>query len=131
MSPAAEVDMACARWQGGGSLRAAPRATAAIDARFPTLNIMEKILGEVRDICTCCELPGSEARRPRHADTVRDRPGRRRRHSDEEWCRIDTLVRRASLGADRPRPSAPADPLSNPPLLAGEGMCRLVGSAAP
>jgi glutamate carboxypeptidase len=26
------------------------------------LNIMEKILGEVREICCCCELPGSDAR---------------------------------------------------------------------
>ncbi len=40
----------------------AARATAAIDVRFPTLNIMEKILSEVREICCCCELPGSEAR---------------------------------------------------------------------
>ncbi len=48
---------------GGQSVNTvAPRATASIDVRFPTLNIMEKILGEVRDICTCCELPGSEAR---------------------------------------------------------------------
>ncbi len=39
----------------------AARATAAIDVRFPTLNIMEKILGEVREICRCCELPGSES----------------------------------------------------------------------
>jgi glutamate carboxypeptidase len=38
----------------------AARATAAVDVRFPTLNIMEKILGEVREICRCCELPGSE-----------------------------------------------------------------------
>ena len=38
----------------------AARATAAVDVRFPTLNIMEKILGEVRDICRCFELPGSE-----------------------------------------------------------------------
>src|SRR5215831_6851270 len=40
----------------------AARATAAIDVRFPTLNIMEEILGEVREICRCCELPGSEGR---------------------------------------------------------------------
>ncbi|HMD66177.1 MAG TPA: M20 family metallopeptidase [Stellaceae bacterium] len=40
----------------------AARASAAIDVRFPTLNIMEKILGEVREICRCCELPGSESR---------------------------------------------------------------------
>jgi glutamate carboxypeptidase len=40
----------------------AARATAAIDVRFPTLNIMEEILGEVREICRCCELPGSESR---------------------------------------------------------------------
>jgi len=40
----------------------AARATAAIDVRFPTLNIMEKILGEVREICRCCELPGSDSR---------------------------------------------------------------------
>ena len=49
--------------QGGQSVNTvAPRATAAIDVRFPTLNIMEKILGEVREICRCCELPGSESR---------------------------------------------------------------------
>ncbi|MBO0739324.1 MAG: M20 family metallopeptidase [Alphaproteobacteria bacterium] len=40
----------------------AARAAAAVDVRFPTLNIMEKILGDVRDICRCCEMPGSEAR---------------------------------------------------------------------
>jgi glutamate carboxypeptidase len=40
----------------------AARATAAVDVRFPTLNIMEKILGEVREICRCCEFPGSEGR---------------------------------------------------------------------
>ena len=49
--------------QGGQSVNTvAPRATAGIDVRFPTLNIMEKILGEVREICKCCELPGSESR---------------------------------------------------------------------
>src|SRR5271165_2329487 len=48
---------------GGQSVNTvAPRATAGIDVRFPTLNIMEKILGEVREICNCCELPGSESR---------------------------------------------------------------------
>ena len=40
----------------------AARATAAVDVRFPTLNIMEKILGEVREICRCCEFPGSKGR---------------------------------------------------------------------
>jgi glutamate carboxypeptidase len=49
--------------QGGTSVNTvAARATAAIDVRFPTLNIMEKILGEVREICNCCELPGSASR---------------------------------------------------------------------
>jgi glutamate carboxypeptidase len=49
--------------QGGTAVNTvAARATAAIDVRFPTMNIMEKILGEVREICRCCELPGSEAR---------------------------------------------------------------------
>jgi glutamate carboxypeptidase len=49
--------------QGGTAVNTvAARATAAIDVRFPTLNIMEKILGEVREICRCCELPGSEGR---------------------------------------------------------------------
>jgi glutamate carboxypeptidase len=49
--------------QGGTAVNTvAARATAAVDVRFPTLNIMEKILGEVREICCCCELPGSEAR---------------------------------------------------------------------
>ena len=38
--------------QGGTAVNTvAARATAAIDVRFPTLNIMEKILGEVREIC--------------------------------------------------------------------------------
>src|SRR5205823_3917245 len=64
--------------QGGTAVNTvAARATAAIDVRFPTMNIMEKILGDVREICRCCELPGSEA------------------HRDDEWCRIDTLVPRA------------------------------------
>jgi glutamate carboxypeptidase len=49
--------------QGGTAVNTvAARATAAIDVRFPTMNIMEKILGEVREICRCCELPGSDAR---------------------------------------------------------------------
>jgi len=49
--------------QGGTAVNTvAARATAAIDVRFPTMNIMEKILGEVREICRCCELPGSEGR---------------------------------------------------------------------
>ena len=49
--------------QGGTAVNTvAARATAAVDVRFPTLNIMEKILGEVREICRCCELPGSDAR---------------------------------------------------------------------
>jgi glutamate carboxypeptidase len=49
--------------QGGTAVNTvAARATAAIDVRFPTMNIMEKILGEVRDICRCCELPGSDSR---------------------------------------------------------------------
>jgi len=49
--------------QGGTAVNTvAARATAAIDVRFPTLNIMEKILGEVREICRCCELPGSDSR---------------------------------------------------------------------
>ncbi|HYZ42489.1 MAG TPA: M20 family metallopeptidase, partial [Stellaceae bacterium] len=49
--------------QGGTAVNTvAARATAAVDVRFPTLNIMEKILGEVREICRCCELPGSDGR---------------------------------------------------------------------
>ncbi len=49
--------------QGGTAVNTvAARATAAVDVRFPTMNIMEKILGEVREICRCCELPGSEGR---------------------------------------------------------------------
>ncbi len=49
--------------QGGtGVNTVAARATAAIDVRFPTMNIMEKILGEMREICSCCELPGSKGR---------------------------------------------------------------------
>ncbi|HJU15639.1 MAG TPA: M20 family metallopeptidase [Stellaceae bacterium] len=49
---------------GGGTAvnTVAARATAAVDVRFPTLNIMEKVLGEVREICRCCEFPGSEGR---------------------------------------------------------------------
>src|SRR5207302_1902078 len=45
--------------QGGTAVNT---VAAAIDVRFPTMNIMEKILGEVRKICRCCELPGSEGR---------------------------------------------------------------------
>src|SRR5262249_2877719 len=49
--------------QGGPAVNPVEaRATAAIDVRFPTMNIMEKILGEVREICSCCELSGSESR---------------------------------------------------------------------
>jgi glutamate carboxypeptidase len=131
--------------QGGQSVNTvAPRATMAIDVRFPTLNIMEKILGEVRDICTCCELPGSDSRVLRQGNflpleqdeasrLLLEAYGRQaaglgmmvageatggsadsgftaalgtptlcgtgpvggNAHTDEEWCRIDTLVPRA------------------------------------
>jgi glutamate carboxypeptidase len=131
--------------QGGQSVNTvAPRATAAIDVRFPTLNIMEKILGEVRDICLCCEFPGSDSRILREGSFLpleQDEASRQllelygvsakalgfevageatggsadsgftaalgtptlcgtgpvggNAHSDEEWCRIDTLVPRA------------------------------------
>jgi glutamate carboxypeptidase len=131
--------------QGGTSVNTvAARATAAIDVRFPTLNIMEKILGEVREICTCCELPGSESRILREGNFLpleqdeasRDLLAHYARaaaelglrvageatggsadsgftaalgiptlcgtgpvggdaHTDNEWCRIDTMVPRA------------------------------------
>ncbi len=132
--------------QGGQSVNTvAPRATAAIDVRFPTLNIMEKILGEVREICNCCELPGSDSRilhegnfLPLEQDQAsRDLLDHYARaaaglgmqgvageatggsadsgftaalgtptlcgtgpiggnaHTDDEWCRIDTMVPRA------------------------------------
>ncbi len=131
--------------QGGQSVNTvAPRATAGIDVRFPTLNIMEKILGEVRDICLCCELPGSESRILREGNFLpleQDEASRQlleaygrsaaglgfqvsgeatggsadsgftaalgaptlcgtgpvggNAHTDEEWCRIDTMVPRA------------------------------------
>jgi glutamate carboxypeptidase len=131
--------------QGGQSVNTvAPRATAGIDVRFPTLNIMEKILGEVREICNCCELQGSESRILREGNflpleqdeasrELLDRYARAaaglglqvagestggsadsgftaalgtptlcatgpvggNAHTDEEWCRIDTLVSRA------------------------------------
>ena len=131
--------------QGGTSVNTvAARATAAIDVRFPTLNIMETILGEVREICNCCELPGSESRILREGnflpleqdDASRDLldryaaaaaelgfhvageatggsadsgftaalgtptlcgtgPVGGNAHTDDEWCRIDTLVPRA------------------------------------
>jgi glutamate carboxypeptidase len=49
--------------RGGDAVNmVAPRATASVDIRFPTLNIMEKVLGEVREICRCCEFEGSEGR---------------------------------------------------------------------
>ncbi len=123
----------------------APRATAAIDVRFPTLNIMEKILGDVREICNCCELPGSDSRILREGNFLpleQDEASREllesyaraaaalgipgvageatggsadsgftaalgtptlcatgpvggNAHTDDEWCRIDTLVPRA------------------------------------
>jgi glutamate carboxypeptidase len=132
--------------QGGQSVNTvAPRATAGIDVRFPTLNIMEKILGEVREICNCCEFPGSESRILREGNFLpleQDQASRGlldlysrsaaglgmttvsgeatggsadsgftaalgtptlcgtgpvggNAHTDEEWCRIDTLVPRA------------------------------------
>jgi glutamate carboxypeptidase len=132
--------------QGGQSVNTvAPRATAGIDVRFPTLNIMEKILGEVREICTCCELPGSESRILREGNFLpleQDQASRElldlytrsaaglgiagvsgeatggsadsgftaalgaptlcgtgpvggNAHTDDEWCRIDTMVPRA------------------------------------
>ena len=131
--------------QGGQSVNTvAPRATAGIDVRFPTLNIMEKILGEVREICNCCELPGSESRILREGNFLpleQDEASRElldhyaraaaglsmqiageptggsadsgftaalgtptlcatgpvggNAHTDDEWCRIDTLVPRA------------------------------------
>ncbi|HEY1260342.1 MAG TPA: M20 family metallopeptidase [Stellaceae bacterium] len=131
--------------RGGQSVNTvAPRATAAIDVRFPTLNIMEKILGEVREICNCCELPGSESRilsegnflpleqdeasrglLERYARSAKGLgfevggeatggsadsgftaalgtptlcatgPVGGNAHTDDEWCRIDTMVPRA------------------------------------
>jgi glutamate carboxypeptidase len=131
--------------QGGTSVNTvAARTTAAIDVRFPTLNIMEKILGEVREICNCCEFPGSESRILREGNFLpleQDEASRAlldhyaraaaelgfevageatggsadsgftaalgtptlcgtgavggNAHTDEEWCRIDTLVPRA------------------------------------
>jgi glutamate carboxypeptidase len=130
---------------GGQSVNTvAPRATAAIDVRFPTLNIMEKILGDVREICNCCELPGSDSRILRQGNFLpleEDEASRAlldayarsaaglglqvtgeatggsadsgftaalgtptlcgtgpvggNAHTDDEWCRIDTLVPRA------------------------------------
>ena len=132
--------------EGGQSVNTvAPRATAAIDVRFPTLNIMEKILGEVREILNYTELPGSESRILREGNFLpleQDEASRKlldiyvrsattlgiegvsgeatggsadsgftaalgtptlcgtgpvggNAHTDEEWCRIDTLVPRA------------------------------------
>ena len=131
--------------QGGTSVNTvAARATAAIDVRFPTLNIMEKILGEVREICRCCEFPGSDSRILREGNflpleqdeashkllELYDRsatglgfrvsgeatggsadsgftaalgtptlcgtgPVGGNAHSDDEWCRIVTIVPRA------------------------------------
>jgi glutamate carboxypeptidase len=132
--------------QGGQSVNTvAPRATAAIDVRFPTLNIMEKILGEVREILNYSELPGSESRILHEGNFLpleQDQASRElldlyaraaaglgmqgvegeatggsadsgftaalgtptlcgtgpvggNAHTDEEWCRIDTLVPRA------------------------------------
>ncbi|MGH7045960.1 MAG: M20 family metallopeptidase [Stellaceae bacterium] len=131
---------------GGQSVNTvAARATAAIDVRFPTLNIMEKILGDVREICNCCELPGSDSRILREGNFLpleQDEASREllesyaraaaalgipgvageatggsadsgftaalgtptlcatgpvggNAHTDDEWCRIDTLVPRA------------------------------------
>jgi glutamate carboxypeptidase len=130
---------------GGQSVNTvAPRATAAIDVRFPTLNIMEKILGDVREICNCCEFPGSDSRILRQGNFLpleQDEASRQlldayarsaaglglqvageatggsadsgftaalgtptlcgtgpiggNAHTDDEWCRIDTLVPRA------------------------------------
>jgi glutamate carboxypeptidase len=130
---------------GGQSVNTvAPRATAAIDVRFSTLNIMEKILGDVREICNCCELPGSDSRILRQGNFLpleEDEASRAlldayarsaaglglqvtgeatggsadsgftaalgtptlcgtgpvggNAHTDDEWCRIDTLVPRA------------------------------------
>jgi len=131
--------------QGGTAVNTvAARATAAIDVRFPTLNIMEKVLGEVREICRCCELPGSDSRILREGNFLPleqdeashkllecyDRsasglgfrvegeatggsadsgftaalgtptlcgtgPVGGNAHTDDEWCRIDTIVPRA------------------------------------
>lgn len=131
---------------GGQSVNTvAPRATAGIDVRFPTLNIMEKILGEVREICNCCEFPGSDSRILRQGNFLpleQDEASRAlldayarsaaglgmqgvageatggsadsgftaalgtptlcgtgpvggNAHTDDEWCRLDTLVPRA------------------------------------
>ncbi len=132
--------------QGGQSVNTvAPRATAGIDVRFPTLNIMEKILAEVREILNYSELPGSESRILREGNFLpleQDEASRAlldayarsaaslgmpgvggeatggsadsgftaalgtptlcgtgpiggNAHTDDEWCRLDTLVPRA------------------------------------
>lgn len=71
---------------GGGTAvnTVAARATAAVDVRFPTLNIMEKVLGEVREICRCCEFPGSEGRILREGSFLpleQDEAGRKLLHT--------------------------------------------------
>jgi glutamate carboxypeptidase len=94
--------------QGGTAVNTvAARATAAIDVRFPTMNIMEKILGEVREICRCCELPGSDARILREGNFLRSNRMRRAANS----LRLMAARPRASglrLGPRRPaaRPTA-------------------------
>ena len=83
----------------------AARATAAIDVRFPTLNIMEKILGEVREICRCCELPGSEGRILREGNFLpleQDEASRSSSNSTTARRRVSASGSRARRPAARP-----------------------------
>jgi glutamate carboxypeptidase len=80
--------------QGGTAVNTvAARATAAIDVRFPTMNIMEKILGEVREICRSADSGFTAALGT--ATLCGTGPVGGNAHRDDEWCRIDTLVPRA------------------------------------
>ena len=89
--------------QGGTAVNTvAARATAAIDVRFPTTNIMEKILGEVHEICRCCELPGSEARILREGNFLP-------LEQDEKSCELLEAARRR-VSASRLAPRRPAVP---------------------
>jgi glutamate carboxypeptidase len=89
--------------QGGTAVNTvAARATAAIDVRFPTMNIMEKILGEVREICRCCELPGSEGRILREGNFLPLEQDEKSRELLEAYGRSA-----AGLGFQVGRPAAP------------------------
>jgi hypothetical protein len=93
------------------------------------MNIMEKILGEVREICRCCELPGSEGHILREGNFLP-------LEQDERAANCSKLMaarRRVSASrlAPRPRPCAALAPSAAMPTATTSGAASTRWSRAP